>query len=280
VLPTVGSKELVALLPFLLGAPAGAAVLHPELAYPTYDVGARLAGCVPVPVGPDPASWPAGDVALVWLNSPANPTGRVAGVEELRAALAWGRDRGVPVVADECYAELGYEAEPVSVLDPAVCGGDVAGVLSVHSLSKRSNLAGYRAGFVAGDPALVGGLLEVRRQAGLMVPDPVQAAMAAALGDDGHVAEQRERYGWRRARLRPALDKAGYAVSGQCRGGLYLWCAAPGGDGWAAVGALADLGILVAPGEFYGPAGAGYVRVALTATDERVAAAVERLTGH
>jgi aspartate/methionine/tyrosine aminotransferase len=182
------------------------------------------------------------------------------------------------LASDECYLELGWDAEPVSVLHPDVSGGSHDGVLAVHSLSKRSNLAGYRAGFVAGDPALVAELLEIRKHAGMIVPAPVQAAMTAALDDDAHADEQRARYAARRARLRPALEAAGWRVS-HSEAGLYLWAEHPDRDGRASVDVLAELGILVAPGEFYGPAGARHVRVALTATDERIDAAAKRLAG-
>ena len=285
VLPTVGSKELVAWLPALLGLGAGDVVVHPRTAYPTYDVGARLAGATPLPAD-DVAVW-AGrpDVRLVWVNSPANPTGQVLGVDELRAVVAEARRAGAVVASDECYALLAWD-EPwagggvPSILDPAVCDGDHTGLLAVHSLSKQSNLAGYRAAFVAGDRALVSRLLEVRKHAGMMVPAPVQAAMVAALDDDAHVAEQRARYGRRRRALRDALEGAGFEVDGSAAG-LYLWTRAAGAgqDCWRTVADLADLGILVAPGAFYGPAGARHVRIALTASDESVARAVARLTG-
>ena len=284
-LPTVGSKELVAWLPALLGLGAGDVVVHPRTAYPTYDVGARLAGATPLPAD-DVAVW-AGrpDVRLVWVNSPANPTGQVLGVDELRAVVAEARRAGAVVASDECYALLAWD-EPwagggvPSILDPAVCDGDHTGLLAVHSLSKQSNLAGYRAAFVAGDRALVSRLLEVRKHAGMMVPAPVQAAMVAALDDDAHVAEQRARYGRRRRALRDALEGAGFEVDGSAAG-LYLWTRAAGAgqDCWRTVADLADLGILVAPGAFYGPAGARHVRIALTASDESVARAVARLTG-
>jgi succinyldiaminopimelate transaminase len=274
VLPTVGSKELVALLPSLLGLGPGDTVVVPALAYPTYDVGARLAGATPVATDALHSLGPA-PVALVWVNSPANPTGRVLPVEHLRKIIGWARERGALVVSDECYVEFGWDAEPVSVLHPAVNGGSLDGVLAVHSLSKRSNLAGYRAGFVAGDGSVVRALLEVRKHAGLIVPTPVQAAMVAALDDDAHAVAQRERYQARRAVLRPALEAAGLRIE-HSEGGLYLW-ATRGEPCWTTVAALADRGVLVAPGEFYGPAGARHVRVALTATDERVAAAAERL---
>jgi succinyldiaminopimelate transaminase len=274
VLPTVGSKELVALLPMLLRVGPGDRVLLPEVSYPTYEVGVRLVGAEPVRADSTVAAGPA-RVRLVWLNSPANPTGRVLPAGHLRKVVDWARERGAVVASDECYLDFGWEAEPISVLHPSVTGGDHTGVLAVHSLSKRSNLAGYRAGFVAGDPALVAELLEVRKHAGLIVPEPVQAAATAAYADDAHVAEQRDRYAGRRALLRPVLDKAGFTVE-HSEAGLYLW-ATRGRDSWLEVAELAELGILVAPGAFYGPAGARHVRIALTATDERVAAAAERL---
>ncbi|HEX6756292.1 MAG TPA: succinyldiaminopimelate transaminase [Mycobacteriales bacterium] len=275
VLPTIGSKELVALLPTLLRLGPGDRVVLPEVAYPTYEVGVRLAGAEPVRADGTVAAGP-GPVRLVWVNSPANPTGRVLPAGHLRKVVDWARERGAVVASDECYLDFGWEAAPVSVLHPSVCGPDgPAGIIAVHSLSKRSNLAGYRAGFVAGDPALVAGLLEVRKHAGLMVPAPVLAAATAAYADDGHVAEQRDRYARRRAALRPALERAGFTVE-HSEAGLYLWATA-GEDCWASVDRLAGLGILVAPGEFYGPAGGRHVRVALTATDERVAAAADRL---
>ncbi|NYE45702.1 succinyldiaminopimelate transaminase [Spinactinospora alkalitolerans] len=275
-LPTVGSKELVAWLPTLLGLGEGDTVVHPELAYPTYDIGIRLAGATPVAsdgltsLGPAP-------VRLLWINSPANPTGRVLPVEHLRKVVAWARERGTVVASDECYIDLGWDGvRPVSVLHPDVCGGSHEGLLAVHSLSKRSNLAGYRAGFVAGDPALVEELLAVRKHAGMIVPAPVQAAMGAALEDEEHAREQKERYAARRAPLRGALERAGWRIS-HSEAGLYLWAAHPEHDAWGSVELLARHGIVVAPGDFYGPSGADHVRVALTAADERVAAAVKRL---
>jgi succinyldiaminopimelate transaminase len=274
VLPTVGSKELVGLLPLLLGLGAGDTVVVPALAYPTYDVGARVAGCQVV-VSDSTHTLGPQRVALVWVNSPSNPTGRVLPVEHLAKVVAWARERGALVVSDECYLELGWDAEPVSVLDERVNGGSFEGILAVHSLSKRSNLAGYRAGMVLGDPALVGPILEARKHLGLMVPAPVQAAMIAALSDATHVAEQRERYARRRDHLLSALLDAGFSVE-HSEAGLYLW-ASRHESCWDTVSWFAERGILVAPGEFYGVAGAQHVRVALTATDERVAAAVHRL---
>ncbi|MCG8916452.1 succinyldiaminopimelate transaminase [Actinokineospora sp. PR83] len=273
VLPTIGSKELVAWLPTLLGA-RGRAVVVPELAYPTYDVGARLAGARVVRSDGLTALGPEAP-AMVWLNSPSNPTGRVLPVEHLRKVVSWARERGTIVVSDECYLALGWEAEPVSLLHPSVCGGDFTGLLSVHSLSKTSSLAGYRAGFVTGDPALVKGLLEVRKHAGMIVPRPVQSAMTAALADDTHLAAQKARFAARREVLKPALERAGFTVE-HSEAGLYLWstraeCA------WDTVSWLADRGILAAPGTFYGPTGDRHVRIALTATDERMATAADRL---
>ena len=276
VLPTIGSKELVAWLPTLLGVGRGDTVVIPPVCYPTYEVGVRLAGATVVrsdslvALGPDPR------VRLIWINSPANPTGRVLPAGHLRKVVTWAREHGAIVVSDECYLSLGWEATPVSVLADEVCGGDYTGLIAVHSLSKRSNLAGYRAGFVAGDPALVGELLAVRKHAGMMVPAPVQAAMITALGDESHVAAQRTRYESRRSALRGALTAAGFEIT-HSEAGLYLW-SSMGEDCWKTVDWLAERGILGAPGAFYGPTAGRHVRIALTATDERVAAAVQRLT--
>ncbi|MEV8452855.1 succinyldiaminopimelate transaminase [Streptomyces sp. NPDC052095] len=274
VLPVVGSKELVAWLPTQLGLGAGDKVAYPRLAYPTYEVGARLCGAEPV-VYDDPTELDPAGLKLLWLNSPSNPTGRVLPKEELTRIVAWAREHGVLVFSDECYLELGWEAEPVSVLHPDVCGGTYEGVVAVHSLSKRSNLAGYRAAFVAGDAAVLGELLKIRKHGGMMTPAPVQAAAVAALGDDAHVAEQRARYAERRTALRGALEAHGFRIE-HSEASLYLW-ATRDEPCWQTVEYLAGLGILVAPGDFYGPAGDRFVRVAFTATDERVAAAVKRL---
>ena len=274
VLPVIGTKELVAWLPTLLGLGSGDTVVHPAVAYPTYDVGARIAGATAVAADSLVALGPTRP-GLLWINSPGNPTGQVLPVEHLRKVVAWARERGTVVASDECYCAFGWEAQPVSVLDPAVNDGDLSGLLAVHSMSKRSNLAGYRAGFVAGDPVLVSRLLEIRKHAGMIVPAPVQAALTAVLGDEAHVGEQRARYAARRALLRPALEAAGFRVE-HSEAGLYLWCTRDE-DCWTSVDWLAARGILVAPGEFYGAAGRRHIRVALTATDERVASAVSRL---
>ena len=288
VLPVVGTKEFIAWLPVMLGLGPGDVMVHPALAYPTYDIGARLAGATAVAsdwstAGPPLAGPPlaadreSGRIRLIWLNSPSNPTGRVLSAADMRAAVDWARAHGAVVASDECYLTLGWETTPVSVLDPEVCGPSRAGVLAVHSLSKRSNLAGYRAGFVTGDPALIADLLAIRKQAGMIMPGPVQGAMTAALDDESHATEQRERYGRRRSVLRDAFVSAGWRID-HSEAGLYLWVTHPAYDCWSAAELLADQGgILVAPGELYGSAGSRHVRVALTATDERIATAAQRL---
>ncbi|CAM5591532.1 bifunctional succinyldiaminopimelate transaminase/glutamate-prephenate aminotransferase [Streptomyces griseomycini] len=275
VLPVVGSKELVAWLPTQLGLGPGDKVAFPRLAYPTYEVGARLARAEHVAYD-DPTELDPAGLKLLWLNSPSNPTGRVLSREELTRTVAWAREHGVLVLSDECYIELGWEADPVSVLHPDVNGGSYDGIVSVHSLSKRSNLAGYRAAFLAGDPAVLGPLLQIRKHGGMMTSAPTQAAVVAALGDDEHVRVQRERYAARRTALREALLGHGFRIE-HSEASLYLW-ATRDESCWDTVAHLAERGILVAPGDFYGPAGQRFVRVALTATDERVRAAVERLS--
>jgi succinyldiaminopimelate transaminase len=275
VLPVIGTKELIAWLPTLLGCGPADAVSFPALAYPTYDIGARLAGAQAVATDePEAASAP--PVRLAWLNSPSNPTGQVLAPARMQAIVGWARTAGAVLASDECYIDLGFDAIPVSLLHPDVCGPSHDGLLAVYSLSKRSNLAGYRAGFVTGDPGLVAGLLEIRKHAGMIVPAPVQAAMTVALADDDHANEQRARYARRREVLRPALEQAGWLVS-HSQAGLYLWASHPAYECWESVRALSEIGILVSPGEFYGLAGARHIRVALTATDERVAAAASRL---
>ncbi|MBD8078121.1 succinyldiaminopimelate transaminase [Cellulosimicrobium arenosum] len=293
VLPTIGSKELVGLLPALLHLGPGDVVVHPRTAYPTYDVGARLAGASALATD-DVDEWAGrADVRLVWVNSPSNPTGRVLDAAHLARVVAAARSIGAVVASDECYAELAW-AEPYastgvpSLLDPTVCGGTHEGLLVTYSLSKQSNVAGYRAAFVAGDAALVADLLATRKHLGMIVPAPVQAAMVAALGDDAHVAAQREVYARRRDALLVGLDAAGLAVD-DSEAGLYLWSRRAAGGGrseagdpdescWQVVSGLAELGILVGPGTFYGSAGNAHVRVALTATDERVHEATRRLS--
>ena len=273
-LPVIGTKELVAWLPTLLGLGPDDLVVFPAMAYPTYEVGARIAGCRFLAVE-DPTTLDESP-ALVWLNSPSNPTGEILTGPELKRRVDWARQRGAMVASDECYGEFGWDAEPASVLHPDVSGGDHTDLLALFSLSKRSNLAGYRAGFVAGDGRLIAELLAVRKHAGMIPPRPVQEAMRVLLGDQSHVAEQYERYRRRRALLRPALESAGFTIE-HSEGSLYLW-ATRGEGGRDSVAWLAERGILVAPGDFYGAAAAEFVRVGLTASDERIASAAARLT--
>ena len=219
----------------------------------------------------------AAGVVLVWVNSAGNPHGRVLAEGGLRAWVAWGRAHGIPVVADECYITLGWDVTPRSLLHPEVAGPDHAGLLAVHSLSKQSTAAGYRAGLLSGDPALVRTVWEVRPHLGLLVPTPVQVAMTAGLADDAHTDAQQERYRARREQLAAAVRRAGARID-HSEAGLYLWVSRDE-DCWTTIDWLAGLGIVAAPGVFYGPAGARHVRMALTATDDRIAAAVERLAG-
>ncbi len=275
VLPVIGTKELIAGLPRLLGLGASDLVVIPEVAYPTYEVGALLAGTRMLRadgmtrLGPE-------SPALIFLNSPSNPTGRVLGVDHLRKVVSFARERGAIVASDECYLGLTWGAEAVSILDPRVSDGDHTGLLAIHSLSKTSNLASYRAGFVTGDGELIRELLEVRKHAGMMVPFPIQAAMTAALADDEHETVQRERYRARRTVLRKALEHSGFRID-HSEAGLYLW-STRGENCRTTLDWLAERGILAAPGDFYGPTGTEHVRIALTATDERIAAAAARLT--
>ena len=249
-------------------------MVQPALAYPTYQVGAVLVGAEVIATDSLTALGPR-TPRLLWLNSPSNPTGRVLPPDHLRKVVDWCRERGVLLVSDECYIECCWDTAAYSVLHPLVCGGSHEGILAVHSLSKRSNLAGYRCAFVAGDRAVVAELLAVRKNLGLQMPGPQQRAMIAALGDDRHAEEQHERYAARRLLLRGALERAGFRID-HSEASLYLW-ATRDEDCWDTVAALAERGVLVAPGSFYGPSGSRHVRVALTATDERVGAAVERL---
>ena len=273
VAPSIGSKEIVAWLPIIFGLTTQSVVAIPELAYPTYAVGAMMAHAKFVTyknVNEIPA-----DTDLIWVNSPSNPTGEVLGVAELKAIIARGREIGAPVVSDECYIELGWDAQPISILDPRVCDGDYSGILAVHSLSKRSNLAGYRSGSVLGDSKLIADIVSLRKHSGMLVPTPIQMATIAALGDDSHVQIQRELYAKRREILHKALVNAGFTVE-HSQAGLYLW-ATNGTTCGETINWLAVRGILAAPGDFYGPSGAKHVRLALTATDERIASAASRL---
>ncbi len=287
VLPTIGSKELVAWLPLLLGLGPGDVVAFPRVAYPTYDVGARLAGATPVAVDALTALGPlttATTPKLLWLNTPGNPTGKVLGVEHLAKVVA-GRASTVsswpPTSATPSSTggrappgRASRRRPPRSSTPGSPAARTRACCASTRCRSSRTSRATARA-FVAGDPALVGRLLEVRKHAGMMVPWPVQRAVLAALSDADHVVAQKARYAARRAALLPAVEAFGLRVD-DSEAGLYLWATA-GEDGRATIERLATRGILAAPGDFYGPAGRQHVRIALTATDERVAAAVRRL---
>ncbi len=273
----IGTKELVTALPqwLRLRDPSRDTVLYPSVSYPSYEMGAILAGCRAVAVDVEGGRFDAIDpddaarALCLWVNTPGNPTSRLS---DLGAAAAWGRAHGVPVVSDECYVEFTWADRPRTILEHGA-----EGVLAVHSLSKRSNLAGLRAGFYAGDADLVHYLSEVRKHAGAMVPGPVQAAAAVALGDDAHVDAQRERYRERLAYFAQVLAGVG-AVADPPAGSFYLWAAAPGGDAWGLTAWLAKWGgVLVAPGDLYGGAGEGYVRVALVQPMERLRLVAERL---
>ena len=287
----IGTKELVAGIPHWLAlrSPDKDTVLYPEVSYPTYEMGAILANCRAVPV----AAHVDGSMALetisaedaaralcLWVNSPSNPTGEL---DDLEAAAAWGRAHGVLVCSDECYAEYTWEGEPRSILEHGI-----EGVLAVHSISKRSNCAGLRVGFYAGDPEVVHYLRELRRHAGFMLPGPVQLAGAIALEDDAHVAEQRERYRERLESFVATLNSVGVKAT-MPKGSFYIWMAVPDdgigevdGDGlgseWRFTKRIAETaGALISPGEFYGPAAHGYVRIAMVQPDERIELAATRL---
>jgi succinyldiaminopimelate transaminase len=275
VIPTIGSKEMVGLLPTILGLRPGDVVVIPEIAYPTYAIGAHLIGATVV-TSDNPADWPV-NTALIWLNSPSNPTGSVTSIETLRAAVARARELGAVLASDECYAELPWALDSVpSLLDREVTGGELTGLLALYSTSKQSNLAGYRAGIMAGDASLIDRILQVRKHLGLIPPDPIQAALTAVLGDDEHVARQKERYRARRDVLLPAVLAAGFRVD-HSEAGLYLW-ATRGEPALETVEWCAARGILVTPGYFYGEAGGKHVRIALTATDDQIAEAAKRLS--
>lgn len=286
VMPTIGSKELVAWLPFLLGLGKDDVVVRPTVAYPTYDIGAQLAGATSVAADSltelDTAT--RSRVRLVWVNSPANPTGTVRDIEELKKIVDDARAIGTLVASDECYAELGWgewdtarggKAVP-SILDPRVSGGNQELLLAAYSLSKQSNFAGYRGAFIAGDAEIMANLINSRKHAGMIVPAPVQAAMTVALADDAHVEEQKNLYRARRETLLPALTKFGLTIE-HSEAGLYLWATA-GEDTWVTVQRFAEKGIIIGPGVFYGTAGEGYVRVALTGSDKDIERAAARLS--
>jgi succinyldiaminopimelate transaminase len=264
VLPVIGSKEFVALLPTFLQSKT---VLYPKIAYPTYLVGALMASAKAIPVEIDAKSWPTADLA--WINSPSNPTGQVQSDSEILATINWARNNGSVIASDECY--LSFSKEAKSIL--SLTGENNEGVLAVHSLSKRSNLAGYRAAFVIGDSKLIDQIRQIRKHAGLIVPLPVQQAMIAALSDNNHAIEQAERYEKRRIKLITALSKAGFSIEFS-KAGLYIWCS-KNEDCYKTVDWFANLGVLVTPGSFYGSE--KFIRIALTATDESIDLVVERI---
>ena len=268
VMPLIGSKEFVAWLPTFLESKK---VLYPEIAYPTYLVGALLAQSEATPVGIDATLWPQADMA--WVNSPSNPTGQVHTEEELQGAIEWSRKHGSVVASDECYLEFGDSVQPHSIMK--YTDGNNKNILAVFSLSKRSSMAGYRAAFVVGDSALIAKILEVRKHAGMMVSLPVQKAMVAALSDDIHVAEQRARYNKRRATLIPAMNAAGFDIE-HSTAGLYIW-ATRHENCWDSVAWLAGIGIIATPGIFYGDLAASHIRIALTATDTQISDAAQRI---
>jgi len=268
VLPLIGSKELVAWLPTILQSKK---VIYPEVAYPTYLVGALIAQAKPIAVAVDAKSWPEADFA--WVNTPSNPTGRVHSEEELRATVKWARENNSVLVCDECYIDFGDTTTPTSLLK--YTDGDNSNILVVHSLSKRSSMAGYRGAFLIGDAKLISQIREIRKHAGMMVPLPIQNAMVTALSDESHVVEQRDRYNARRATLAPALTAAGFKIE-ESAAGLYIWCTRSE-DCWKSVEWLANLGIVATPGSFYGELGSAHIRIAMTATDAQIREAADRI---
>ena len=270
ILPVIGSKELVAWLPTILQSKK---VIYPNIAYPTYLVGALLAQAEPISVDIDATTWPQADFA--WINTPSNPTGRVHSESELRAAVKWVRENDSILVCDECYIDFGDTTTPTSLL--RYTDGDNSNILVVHSLSKRSSMAGYRGAFLIGDSKLIAQIREIRKHAGMMVPLPIQSAMVAALSDESHVAVQRERYNARRAKLSPALIAAGFKIE-ESAAGLYIWCTRSE-DCWKSVEWLAKLGIVATPGSFYGELGSSHIRIAMTATDAQISDAADRISG-
>ena len=277
VMPTIGSKELISFLPLFMGLGPGDAVVQPKAAYTAYVVGAALCGAEIVSED-DPKLWPA-NTKLAWINSPGNPDGRVMDVEEMRAAVDRARELGALLASDECYAELGWNewAQKLipSVLDPRVCGDSHDGVIALYSLSKQSNMAGYRAAFAAGSATLIKALVNLRMHSGLNTPWPVQKAMAVALGDEEHVRIEKEIYRERRAVLLDAIRAYGFELA-ESEAGLYLW-ATLGEDCWATVDRMAELGIVVVPGSFYGDPKSQHVRFSITATDAAIAEGAARL---
>jgi len=277
VMPTIGSKELISFLPLLMGLGPGDVVVQPKVAYTAYVVGAALCGAEIISED-DPAKWPS-NAKLIWINSPGNPDGRVLDVHELKAAVDRARELGALLASDECYAELGWDEWSdkliPSALDPRVCGDSHEGILVCYSLSKQSNLAGYRAAFAVGEASLIKGLVNLRMHSGLNTPAPTQRVMTVALGDYEHVAVEKELYRERREVLLEAVRGYGFELS-DSEAGLYLW-ATLGEDCWKTVDRMAELGIVVVPGTLYGEHSTQHVRFSLTATDDKIAEAANRL---
>ena len=278
VMPTIGSKELISWLPTFLGLGPGDVVVQPKVAYTAYAVGAALSGATLVSED-NPENWPE-NTKLIWINSPGNPDGKVLGVAGFAKAVARARELGALLASDECYAELGW-SEPwdkeviPSVLDPRVCGDSHEGILCVYSLSKQSNMAGYRAAFAVGAKDLIRDLVNLRMHTGMIMPLPTQQAVIAALADSTHVAAEKEIYSKRRATLLAAVTDFGFEVT-DSEAGLYLW-ATMGQDCWSTVDQMAELGIVVVPGSFYGEHATKHVRFSLTATDNDITRAALRL---
>jgi succinyldiaminopimelate transaminase len=277
-MPTIGSKELISWLPVLLGIGKGDVVIQPKVAYTAYAVGAAFAGATLISED-DPDKWPE-NTKLIWINSPGNPDGKVLSADKFAKAVKRARELGALLASDECYAELGWSAPwdkdvIPSVLDPRVCGDSHEGILCVYSLSKQSNMAGYRAAFAVGSKDLIRDLVNLRMHAGMMMPAPTQQAVIAALGDYGHVKSEKEIYRKRREVLLAAVKKHGFELS-DSEAGLYLW-ATLGQDCWDTVEQMANLGIIVVPGSFYGPYAVKHVRFSLTATDSDISRAAARL---
>ncbi|MDN6554562.1 MAG: succinyldiaminopimelate transaminase, partial [Bifidobacterium mongoliense] len=278
IVPTVGSKEAVSLMASLLHCGQGDVVVQPRVSYPTYEIGTQLAGGTVLKVDDvaDVESWRhVPGVRAIWVNSPCNPTGEVLSAAQLTTIVASAREIGATVLSDECYALMDWR-EPAApcALGAGVCAGSAEGVLVLYSMSKQSNMAGYRAAFIVGDERLVAEMTVARKQIGQIIPAPVQAAMVAALRDGTAVNEQRERYQCRLAKLVRALTAYGYEAA-MPRGGLYVWIAARSGGCWQDMEDLSRLGIMVSPGEFYGAP--GYLRCSATASDGVIDEGVARL---
>lgn len=272
-IPTIGSKEAVALLPMLLGLNASSSVAIPTLAYPTYAVGANAVSAKVVLA--DTPNQLTEKVDLVWLNSPSNPTGKVLTNAELSDWITFARDTNTIVASDECYLTLGWDQTPTSILNRDLTNGNYQNLIALHSLSKRSSLAGYRAAAISGDKAIVAALLLARKHLGLITPTPSQAAAAAAWSDEAHATKQRSVYQNRRSVMQQAFSSAGFEIVDSAAG-LYLWLTR-GEDCWQSVNWLAERGILVAPGVFYGAAGSKFVRAAMTETDQKINQLSQRL---